>query len=122
VGALADAGLSGMKISYVQNAARAFQEQDLTRDGLGDHTDAEVVDVLTEIRGVGEWTARMFLIFVLERPDVLPLGDLAVRNGIEQLYGGGEPMTREEMREVAAVWQPYRSVATRYIWAAYEAD
>lgn len=62
----------------------------------------------------------MFLLFVLERPDILPLGDLAVRRGIEQLYGDGTEMTRAEMREIAERWRPYRSVATRYIWAEYE--
>ena len=121
--ALRAAGLSRSKIEYTQNAARAFQERNLSRDGLADHTNEEVVDTLTEIKGVGEWTAHMYLLFVLERPDVLPLGDLAVRRGIEQLYGNGaEPgdMSRAEMREIAEAWRPYRSVATRYIWAEYE--
>lgn len=121
--ALSEAGLSGMKIEYVRNAAEAFQETDLTREGLADHTPAEVIDELTEIKGVGEWTARMYMMFVLEHEDVLPLGDLAIRRGIEQLYGDGEEeLTREEMREIAETWRPYRSVAARYIWAAYESD
>ena len=119
---LREAGLSRMKVEYLRNAARAFQEGDFTREGLAPYSDEEVVDRLTEIKGVGEWTARMFLLFVLEREDVLPLGDLAVRRGIEQLYGNGAEMTRAEMREVAEQWRPYRSVATRYIWAEYEAD
>ena len=118
--ALRDAGLSGMKVEYMWNAARAFQETDLSREGLAEHTDEEVVDLLTEIKGIGEWTARMYLMFVLEREDVLPLGDLAVRNGIEALYGNGAGMTRAEMREIAEAWRPYRSVATKYIWAEYE--
>lgn len=123
--ALRAAGLSRSKVEYVRNAARAFQEQDLTREGLADHSNAAVVDRLTEITGIGAWTARMYLLFVLEREDVLPLGDLAVRRGIEQLYGTGDEtgeMTRTEMREIAEAWRPYRSVATRYIWAEYEAD
>jgi len=120
--ALSDAGLSGMKIEYIRNAARAFQEQDFTREGLADHSDEEVIDLLTDIKGVGEWTAHMYLMFVLERDDVLPLGDLAVRNGIQQLYGDGDELSREEMREVAEQWRPYRSAATRYIWAEYESD
>ncbi|PCR89597.1 DNA-3-methyladenine glycosylase family protein [Natrinema ejinorense] len=122
---LRSAGLSRSKIEYIRNAARAFQEQDLTRDGLAEYSNDEVVDTLTEIKGVGDWTARMFLVFVLEREDVLPLGDLAVRRGIEQLYGDGHEtgeMTRAEMREIAESWRPYRSVATRYIWAEYESD
>ncbi|APW99718.1 3-methyladenine DNA glycosylase [Halobiforma lacisalsi AJ5] len=121
-GALRDAGLSRSKIEYMRNAARAFQERDYTRAGLADHDNDEVIDRLTEIKGVGEWTARMYLLFVLERPDVLPLGDLAVRRGIEQLYANGEDLTRGEMREIAEAWRPYRSVATRYIWAEYESD
>ena len=122
-GALRDAGLSRSKIEYLRNAARAFQDGDFSRAGLADHSNDEVIDLLTEIRGIGEWTARMYLLFVLERPDVLPLGDLAVRRGIEQLYADdGEELTRAEMREIAEAWRPYRSVATRYIWAEYEAD
>ncbi|SFS75180.1 DNA-3-methyladenine glycosylase family protein [Halostagnicola kamekurae] len=119
---LREAGLSRMKVEYLKNAARAFQENDYTRSGFEDHTEAEVRAQLTEIKGVGEWTARMFLLFVLERPDILPLGDLAVRRGIEQLYGDGEELSRDEMREIAERWRPYRSVATRYIWAEYESD
>lgn len=120
--ALRDAGLSGMKVEYIRNAARAFQENDLTREGLADLTDEEVIDRLTEIKGIGEWTAHMFLMFVLEREDVLPLGDLAVRNGIQQIYGNGEELTRDDMREIAEQWRPHRSAATRYIWAEYESD
>lgn len=121
--ALRDAGLSRSKVEYIRNAARAFQERDYSRSGLADHTNDEVVDALTEIKGVGEWTARMYLLFVLERPDVLPLGDLAVRRGIEQLYANGEEeLTRGEMREIADAWRPYRSVATRYIWEEYESE
>ncbi|WP_306057655.1 DNA-3-methyladenine glycosylase family protein [Natronococcus wangiae] len=118
--ALRDAGLSRSKVAYVRNAARAFQENDYTREGLAAYSNDEVIDALTEIKGIGAWTARMYLLFVLERPDVLPLGDLAVRRGIETLYGNGEELIRAEMREIAEPWRPYRSVATRYIWAEYE--
>ncbi|MCO8253300.1 DNA-3-methyladenine glycosylase 2 family protein [Haladaptatus sp. AB618] len=119
---LRDAGLSRTKVEYLKNAARAFQRNDLTREGLSEHSNEEVVDALTEIKGVGEWTARMYLLFVLEREDILPLGDLAVRRGIQQLYGNGAELTREEMREIGEQWRPYRSVATRYIWAEYESE
>jgi DNA-3-methyladenine glycosylase II len=64
----------------------------------------------------------MYLIFVLDRPDVLPLGDLAVRRGIESLYADGGELSRTEMRSVADAWRPYRSHGTRYVWAAYESD
>ncbi|NGM67556.1 DNA-3-methyladenine glycosylase 2 family protein [Natronolimnobius sp. AArcel1] len=120
--ALYEAGLARSKIEYVRNAARAFQENDYTRTGLADYSNEEVINQLTEIKGIGDWTARMYLLFVLERPDILPLGDLAVRRGIEQLYADGSELTRAEMREIAEPWQPYRSVATRYIWAEYESD
>jgi len=121
--ALQEAGLSNSKIEYVRNCARAFRERDLTRDALYEYEDDEVIDLLTEIRGVGEWTARMYLIFALGREDVLPLGDLAVRRGIDQLYGAGDAtMDRTEMRSVAEAWRPYRSVATRYVWLEYEAE
>lgn len=119
--ALLDAGLSRTKVDYVGNAARAFRERDLTRAGLADHTNEEVIAELTEIKGVGEWTAHMYLMFVLGRPDVLPLGDLAIRRGIEQLYNDGAELPRAEMREIAEAWRPYRSTASRYLWAEYEA-
>lgn len=118
--ALRDAGLSGRKIQYMQNAARAFQQQDLTPSGLSTFSNDEVVDRLTDIIGIGEWTANMYCIFVLQRSDVLPLGDLAVRRGIEECYAAGEELSREEMREIAEPWRPYRSIGTRYIWAEYE--
>lgn len=120
--ALRDAGLSASKVEYLHNAASAFQRDDLTPAGLADDSDDAVVDRLTEIKGIGTWTAEMYLIFVLERPDVLPLGDLAVRRGIEQLYADGGEMTRAEMREAAEAWRPYRSHGTRYVWAAYESE
>jgi DNA-3-methyladenine glycosylase II len=118
--ALREAGLSTSKVEYLQNAARAFQERDLTREGLRGIPDEIVVDKLTDIRGVGEWTAEMYLIFVLGREDVLPLGDLAVRKGIEQVYGNGAELDREEMRRIGEPWRPYRSYGTRYIWREYE--
>ncbi len=119
---LREAGLSRQKVEYVKNVARAFQERDLTREGLSDHSNEDVIEELTAIRGVGEWTAHMYLLFVLGREDVLPLGDLAVRRGIELLYADGESLTRAEMREIAENWRPYRSVATLYIWTAYESQ
>jgi len=117
--ALREAGLSGTKVDYLRNAAAAFEDRDLSREGLTDHDDEAVIDELTTITGIGRWTAEMYLIFVLGREDVLPLGDLAIRRGLEALYGCG---SRTEMREVAAAWRPYRSYGTRYVWAHYESD
>lgn len=115
--ALRDAGLSGTKVDYLGNAAEAFRERDLTREGLAGHTDEEVVAELTRIKGIGEWSAEMYLLFVLGREDVLPLGDLAIRRGLEDLY---DVASREAMREVAEPWRPYRSYGTLYVWRYYE--
>jgi DNA-3-methyladenine glycosylase II len=119
---LRDAGLSRTKVEYLRSAATAFRDggRDLTREGLADVDDDAVVEALTEIRGVGEWTARMYLIFALGREDVLPLGDLAVRKGLERVYNDGEELSRTEMRDIAERWRPYRSYGTRYVWAEYE--
>ncbi len=119
--ALREAGLSGTKVDYLRSAAAAFEGEDaLSRERLAALSDDEVREELTAIRGVGAWTADMFLIFVLGREDVLPLGDLAVRKGIEQVYADGGELSRAEMREIGDRWRPYRSYGTRYIWAAYE--
>lgn len=117
---LREAGLGQTKTGYIRNAAEAFKKRDLTGEDLSEHSNEDVIDELTEIRGIGEWTARMYLIFVLGREDVLPLGDLAVRRGIESLYSDGSEMTREEMHAVAERWRPYRSLGTIYIWRHYE--
>lgn len=114
---LASTGVGEAKSEYLQETARAFRENDYSREAFVDVSNEEVRDALTEIRGVGEWTANMYLIFVLGREDVLPLGDLAVRRGIESLYG---VETRDEMREIAEDWKPYRSYGTRYVWKWYE--
>jgi DNA-3-methyladenine glycosylase II len=114
---LASTGLGETKAEYVREAARAFRDGQYGREAFSDAPKDEVRDALTEIRGVGEWTANMYLLFVLGRDDVLPLGDLAVRRGMESLYG---VETRDEMRGVAETWKPYRSYGTRYVWAWYE--
>lgn len=114
---LASTGLGETKAEYVREAARAFRDGQYGREAFSDAPKDEVRDALTEIRGVGEWTANMYLLFVLGRDDVLPLGDLAVRRGMESLYG---VETRNEMCDVAETWKPYRSYGTRYVWAWYE--
>lgn len=116
------AGLSEAKVRYLRNAAEAFLERDLTRGSLEDYSDEEVIDELTSITGIGAWTARMYLMFALGREDVLPLGDLGIRKGIDDLYGDGTGMNRTEMRTVAEQWRPYRTYGCRYVWRHYEAD
>lgn len=114
---LREVGLSKQKIEYIRNVAERFEENNLSPEAFQSMSNEEVIEELTSIRGVGDWTAKMFLMFVLAREDVFPVEDLGIRNGIEQLYGES---TRSEMREVAAAWKPYRSFACLYIWRHYE--
>jgi DNA-3-methyladenine glycosylase II len=116
--ALRDAGLSRSKVAYLRNTAEAFRDRDLSRERLASLSNDEVVAELTRIKGIGEWSAQMFLMFGLAREDVLPLGDLAVRRGIAELY---DVEGRDEMRAVAERWRPYRSYGTLYVWRHYEA-
>jgi DNA-3-methyladenine glycosylase II len=116
---LRDAGLSGSKAEYVRNVARAFRDRDLTPAGLSDATDDEAIAALTEIRGIGTWTAKMYLVFVLGRPDVFPVEDLGIRTAMAELYGF-ETDDRTGMCDHAERWRPYRSYATRYLWRAVD--
>lgn len=114
---LRGAGLSRQKTEYVRNVARAFRDE-FDRayfEGLDDET---VIEELTTITGVGEWTARMQLLFSLGRADVFPVGDLGVRKGMRTLFE--EELIRDEMVEEARRWQPYRSYATLYLWRVEE--
>lgn len=115
---LRDAGLSRQKTEYVRNVAEAFVEEGYSRAYFADMTDAAVLAELTSIKGVGEWTANMQLMFSLGRPDVFPVGDLGIRNGMKTLFG--EDLTRTEMVDLAERWTPYRSYASLYLWRAEE--
>jgi DNA-3-methyladenine glycosylase II len=115
---LREAGLSRQKVEYVRAVARAWRERGYDRTSFEGMDDDAVVAELTDIHGVGDWTAKMFLLFALGREDVFPVEDLGVRRGMEQVCG--REMTRGEMRERAEAWRPYRSYASRYLWRAYE--
>jgi DNA-3-methyladenine glycosylase II len=116
--ALRDAGLSRQKTRYVNNIAEAFEEHGYSRASFEGMADADVVDELTAITGVGEWTAEMQLMFSLGREDVFPVGDLGIRKGMQTLVDPN--MTRAEMREYAERWAPYRSYASLYLWRVEE--
>ncbi|MDX1747983.1 MAG: DNA-3-methyladenine glycosylase, partial [Halobacteriales archaeon] len=111
---LRDAGLSSQKAEYVQNVAEAYLEHGYSHDYFVEMSDEEVTTELTRIRGVGDWTARMFLMFCLGREDVFPVEDLGIRKGMWSLFH--DEMTRGEMRERAKPWRPYRSYASLYLW------
>jgi len=115
---LHDAGLSEAKVEYTKATARAFEERAWSHDYFAGMADDAVADELTEIRGVGPWTAKMFLMFGLGREDVFPVEDLGIRKGIETVFD--DDLTRAEMRERATEWAPYRSYASLYLWRAVE--
>ncbi len=118
--ALAGCGLSRRKAEYILDLATHFKSGALHVDGWASMDDEAVIAELTGIRGIGRWTAEMFLMFNLMRPDVLPLDDVGLINAISVNYFSGEPVTRSEAREVAANWEPWRSVATWYMWRSLE--
>lgn len=114
---MSDVGLSSQKIDYMKSAAERFIEDDLSTEKLSEMSDGEVIDELTEIHGIGEWTAKMFLITVLGREDVFPVEDLGIRKAMENIYG---LESREEMKEKASEWRPYRSLASLYLWESLD--
>jgi DNA-3-methyladenine glycosylase II len=114
------AGLSARKAEYLCDLATHF-ESGAVHVGLWQEMDDEaIIDELVAIRGIGRWTAEMFLIFHLMRPNVLPLDDIGLLNGISVNYFSGEPVSRAEAREVGDAWAPFRSVATWYIWRSLD--
>lgn len=116
---LRDAGLSRQKTRYVRSVAEAFRDRGYDRAYFQGMDDEAVVDELTAITGVGEWTARMQLIFTLRRPDVFPVGDLGVRDGMATLFGMDRE-ARAAMVDRAEAWRPYRTLATLYLWRVTE--
>ena len=118
--ALRGAGLSVRKCEYLVDLARHFENGSVHVKQWQVMEDEAIIDELVAIRGIGRWTAEMFLIFHLMRPDVLPLDDLGLIKGISVNYFSGEPVSRAEAREVGEAWTPFRSVATWYIWRSLD--
>jgi DNA-3-methyladenine glycosylase II len=114
------AGLSARKVEYIVDLALHFDNGALHVKKWSEMTDDAIIEELVAIRGIGRWTAEMFLMFHLMRPNVLPLDDLGLINGISHNYFSGEAVSRSEAREVAAAWAPYCSVATWYIWRSLD--
>ena len=114
------AGLSARKVEYLVDLSLHFDGGLLSTQKWASMSDDAIIDELVAIRGIGRWTAEMFLIFYLMRPNVLPLDDVGLINGISHNYFSGEAVSRSEAREVAAAWQPYCSVATWYIWRSLD--
>ena len=117
---LRGAGLSARKAEYLQDLARHFDDGSVHPTQWKSMQDDAIIDELVAIRGIGRWTAEMFLIFHMMRPDVLPLDDLGLLKGISVNYFSGEPVSRAEVREVGDAWAPFRSVAVWYIWRSLD--
>ena len=115
-------GLSGQKTAYIRDLARHARDGTVIFEGLADLSDQEVIERLTQVKGIGVWTVHMFLIFALQRHDVLPTGDLGIRNAIRKAYGLAELPTPAQMETIAERWRPYCSVASWYLWRSLEPD
>ena len=114
---LRECGLSRQKISYISAIANAFESETLTASKWQIMSDKEVINQLIKIKGIGQWTADMFLIFHLNRPDILPLADIGLLNAIKLHYCN---LTKSEILTLSQKWQPYRTVATWYLWLSLD--
>ncbi|SEK02833.1 DNA-3-methyladenine glycosylase II [Variovorax sp. OK605] len=114
------AGLSARKIEYLVDLALHFDSGMVHVNSWKDMSDELIIEELVAIRGIGRWTAEMFLIFHLMRPNVLPVDDVGLLNGISVNYFSGDPVSRSDARDVAVAWAPYCSVATWYIWRSLD--
>jgi DNA-3-methyladenine glycosylase II len=116
--ALRSVGLSRQKISYMRDLEGRVSRGELALDALDGMTDDAVVAALTGVKGIGRWTAEMFLMFRLHRPDVLPVGDLGIVKAVQRAYGLRKIPTPERLTKLGEQWRPYRSVACWYLWAS----
>jgi DNA-3-methyladenine glycosylase II len=114
------AGLSKQKSSYLRDLAERTHRGDLNFAGLGDLPDEEVIEHLTQVKGIGVWTAHMFLMFSLRRPNILPTGDFGIKMAIKKHYKKRKPPNPKQMEKIAECWEPYRSVACWYLWRSLD--
>ncbi|MCS7071862.1 MAG: hypothetical protein NZM00_10185, partial [Anaerolinea sp.] len=113
---LRQVGLSRQKRSYLLDLARHFCLRRFDASRLSQMDDEQVIQTLTQVKGIGRWTAEMHLIFVLNRPDVLPVDDMGLRRAVQKFYNFAERPSADELRILARRWAPYRSIATWYLW------
>ena len=111
-------GFSTQKIGYVRDLCRRINDGALPLAALDAMSDEEVIEVLTQVKGIGRWTAEMFLMFRLHRPDVLPVGDLGIVKAVQKAYGLRKIPTAERLTRIGEAWRPYRSIACWYLWAS----
>ena len=117
---LRSVGLSNSKAQYIKNIAHAFLDNPDTYDSLEKMDDQDIIDTLITIKGVGPWTAQMFLMFTLNRPDVFPVTDLGVQKGFKHYYKLSEMPTPGQMLKKSEQWAPYRTVVSLYFWRLLE--
>jgi DNA-3-methyladenine glycosylase II len=113
-------GISKQKSSYLLDLAEKSRNKEVDFDALPNLPDADVLEQLTAIKGIGEWTVHMFLMFALRRPDVLPIGDLGIQNAIQKVYGLEARPKPKQVAEIGAKWRPYASYAAWYLWRSLE--
>jgi DNA-3-methyladenine glycosylase II len=113
-------GLSQQKTKYIRDLAERTAAAEIDFAQLPDLTDEEIIECLTRVKGVGVWTAHMFLMFSLQRPNVLPVGDLGIRNAIQKAYRLRKPPKPEQIEKIARTWHPYCSYASWYLWRSLE--
>ena len=113
-------GLSKQKTLYIRELARLTRNGQIQFERLPEMEDAAIIETLTRVKGVGVWTVQMFLMFALQRPNVLPVGDLGVRAAMKKAYGLAELPKPQEMERIAAAWHPYCSIASWYLWRSLE--
>jgi DNA-3-methyladenine glycosylase II len=118
---LRGAGLSGRKVTYIQDLAAHIERGELELDRIAMLGDEEAIAEIAAVRGLGRWTAEMFLLFHLGRPDVISGGDLGIRKAIEDEYGLGRMPTPSEVEEISQIWRPNRSLAMLYLWESRRA-
>jgi DNA-3-methyladenine glycosylase II len=118
---LRGAGLSGRKVEYIQDLARHVLSGELELERLGELSDDEAIAEIVAVRGLGQWTAEMFLLFHLERPDVLSGGDLGIRKAVQIEYGLEEMPAPAQVLEIGEAWRPHRSLASLYLWESLAA-
>jgi DNA-3-methyladenine glycosylase II len=113
-------GLSGQKTRYIRELAKHTKKGSVIFENLSEMDDAKVVEHLTQVKGIGVWTAHMFLMFALRRPDVLPVGDLGIRTAIQRAWNLSELPKAEDVEKIAAGWRPWASVASWYLWRSLD--
>jgi DNA-3-methyladenine glycosylase II len=119
---LREVGLSGQKLRYMRDLGGRVQDGSLPLHGLDAMTDDEVIASLTQVKGIGRWTAEMFLMFRLHRPDVLPVDDLGIVKAVQKVYRLRKTPTADRLNKIGEPWRPYRSVACWYLWRSLNND